>query len=368
MKKIATIFIVFAIGVSRLTNSCAASIAESFDAALAPHFSLADKPGAVVIVTKRGKTLFKKAYGLADLEHQIPLQADMIFRLGSMTKQFTAVAVLMLADEGKLSVKDEITKYLKDYPTQGRKITIEHLLTHTSGIKSYTDLPAFRDMVAVDKTEQQIIDLIKSEVLEFEPGEKFLYGNSGYFLLGVIIEKVAGMPYPNFMAKRIFEPLGMTKTAYEGYERTAEKRVQGYNGTKKAISISMTLPFSAGALVSTVDDLAKWNAAISAGQLLKPTTWKQAFTPYRLNKGAATNYGYGWVLKQFNGRETAMHDGAISGFLASAMRFPADDIYVAVLMNDERNTTWHYISSFFVKDNPWDLAQKAAEIALGVGK
>lgn len=311
-------------------------IARQIDSVFSTTFK-ADEPGAAIIVVKDGKTVLRKGYGLADTEKKVPIQPGDVFRLGSITKQFTAVAILMLEEEGKLSVQDEITKFLPDYPTQGKKITVEHLLTHTSGIKSYTGMPGFRNIVNKDMKPLEVVDFFKNEPMEFSPGERYAYNNSGYFLLGVIIEKVSGMSYADFVAKRIFEPLGMAHTAFEGFERNGVKRIAGYQrgraGYEPARPMSMTQPYAAGSLVSTVDDMARWDAAITAGKLLKPANWKRAFTPYVLNNGKPTDYGYGWQVRKFQGEEMIEHGGAINGFHTQGMRLPASRIYVAVLTN-----------------------------------
>jgi D-alanyl-D-alanine carboxypeptidase len=311
-------------------------IARQIDTTLAATFK-PDEPGAAVIVVKDGKTILRKAYGLADVEKKVAVQPGDVFRIGSITKQFTAVAILMLEEEGKLSVKDEITKFLPDYPTQGKKITIEHLLTHTSGIRSYTSMPTFRDIVAKDMKPMEVVDFFKNEKMDFDPGERYLYNNSGYFLLGVIIEKISGMSYADFVAKRIFVPLDMKHTAYEGSERNGVKRVAGHQRRAEAWvpaqPMSMTQPYAAGSLISNVDDMATWNAAVEAGKLLKPATWKRAFTPYVLNNGKPMEYGYGWSLRKFRGQPIIEHGGAINGFVSEGMRVPDSKVFVSILMN-----------------------------------
>ncbi len=174
-----------------------------------------DAPGAAVIAVRDGKTVLRKGYGMADLELGVPIQPDMVFRIGSMTKQFTAVAILMLVEEGKLAVSDPITKFLPDYPTGGKTITVEHLLTHTSGIKSYTDMPDFLANIRKDYKVQELIDHFKGEPMDFAPGERYQYDNSGYFLLGAIIEKASGMSYEAFLKQRIFDVVGMTQTSLD---------------------------------------------------------------------------------------------------------------------------------------------------------
>ena len=335
------------IGIALLALSAAAGavaeepLAKRLDAALKPFFK-ADAPGATVIVTREGQTVFRKAYGLADVDKGTPLQPDMQLRLGSITKQFTAVAVLMLAEQGKLSLQDDVTRFLPDYPVQGKRITIEQLLHHTAGIRNYTGMMSFWLTDGQDKSVQQMIDYFKDESLDFEPGERWSYSNSGYFLLGAVIEKVSGLPYADFLAQNIFEPLGMHDTAYEGRERSAKRRVTGYregflSGYQAAGYVSMTQPFAAGALVSTVDDLARWDQAVAAGRLLTAESWKQTFTPCALPSGATCTYGYGWRIGSLRGHRMAAHGGDISGFNSQAVRLPDDKVFVAVLGNSNRN-------------------------------
>lgn len=333
------------------------TLAERIDASISGYYK-ADEPGATVIVTRDGATVFRKAYGMADTGSKQAMDAAMTLRLGSITKQFTAVAILMLAEDGKLALSDEITRFLPDYPTQGKKITIEHLLTHTSGIQSYTGKPSYPQTMDKDFTVNQMIDTFKNDPMLFAPGERFDYNNSGYFLLGAIIEKVSGQSYAQFLDQRIFTPLGMAHTAYEGNERTKGPRAAGHSkgetGFGPARPLSMTQPYAAGSLVSSVDDLALWDKAIADGKLLKAASWKKAFTPYKLANGKSTGYGYGWDIGKLNGAARIAHGGGINGFSTYALRVPAKKVYVAVLSNTESG-----------RMHPEMVATKAAAIAIG---
>jgi CubicO group peptidase (beta-lactamase class C family) len=264
----------------------------------------ADQPGASIIVVKDGKVLLRKGYGLANVEKQEALKADHVMRLGSISKQFTAVGILQLVEDGKIALDDPVTKFFPDYPESGKRITIEHLLTHTSGIPSYTSKPGFLATAGKDISVQAMVDSFKNDPLEFEPGTAYKYNNSGYFLLGAIIEKVSGETYAKFVEKRLFTPLGMKDSSYEGYERSQQVRAAGYtqsaSGFEPSIRINMTQPYAAGALTSTVDDLAKWDAAINAGKLLKAEHWKRAFTPYKLKNAQDTNYGLAGLWGSLN--------------------------------------------------------------------
>jgi len=317
-----------------------------------------NEPGATVIVVKDGKTLLRKAYGIADTKGMKPMEAGMVLRLGSITKQFTAVGILMLAEEGKLALTDDITRFFPDYPAKGKKITVEHLLTHTSGIASYTSRTDYPLTMGRDVTPAQMIDSFKNDPLDFEPGTAYRYNNSGYFLLGAIIEKVSGMPYAKFVEQRIFVPLGMKDTAYEGYERSktahAAGHTQGAQGYEHSTPLSMSQPYAAGSLVSSVDDLARWDAAVSQGKLLKPASWKRAFTPYTLADGKPTGYGYGWQVGSLQGVPVVSHGGGINGFSTYALRLPEQKVFVAVLSNADGGVA-----------NPGVVASKAAALAMG---
>ncbi len=340
-----------------LPAAAAQPLATRIDAAIARYYK-ADEPGATVIVTQRGKPVFRKAYGLASVAPRRAMTPAMVQRLASVTKQFTAAATLLLADEGRLALDDDITTHLPDYPAHDRKITIEHLLTHTSGIPSYTGIAGFADARGDDVTVQQMIDRFRDLPLEFAPGTRYRYNNSGYFLLGAIIEKVTGQPYAEFMAQRIFVPLGMQDTAYAGHERRPAPHAAGHARTAAgwgpSFALSMTQPYAAGALVSTVDDLARWDAAIAAGRLLKAATWQRVFTAYRLADGTSTHYGYGWSVGEWHGSPALSHGGGIDGFATYVMRLPEQGIYVAVLQNADSRPV-----------SPDVPARKAAAIAAG---
>ena len=330
----------------------------AIDALLKDSFP-ADRPGAAVIVVKDGRTVFRKAYGMADLELGVPLQPDMVFRLGSITKQFTAAAILMLAEEGKLSLQDPIEKHLPGYPTQGHVITIEHLLTHTSGIQSYTDMPGWMtSRVVSPMTVTELIDGFKKEPMQFAPGERFAYNNSGYILLGAIVEKASGKTYETFVRERIFQPLGMSASFYGSTEPIIPRRAPGYtregDRPRNARYLSMTQPYAAGSLVSTVDDLARWDGSLYAETLLKKASLEKAWTPFVLKGGKATGYGYGWGVSKLRGRHAIAHGGGIFGFSTYAVRLPDERVYVAVLCNSDSPSA-----------DPGYLARKIAALVIG---
>lgn len=315
-----------------------------------------NEPGAAVIVVKDGKVVFRKGYGLANIELGVPVEPDMVFRLGSITKQFTAVAILMLAEQGKLSLEDDITKFFPDYPSKGNKITIEHLLTHTSGIKNYTSLPEWLALWRKEMTVKEIIDLFKDQPMDFAPGERWSYSNSGYILLGAIIEKASGQSYQDFIEKNIFATLGMKHSYYDNTARLIPRRVSGYTktaeGYRNAAYLSMSQPFAAGSLMSSVDDLALWDAALYTENLVKQESLKRAWTSGLLNNGKPTHYGYGWQMSSYEGRALVEHSGGINGFATDAIRVPDDRVFVAILTNRD----WM---------SPGWVAFKVAAIAIG---
>jgi D-alanyl-D-alanine carboxypeptidase len=312
------------------------ALTSALDDLLARAFAAGD-PGAALIATRAGGTLYCKGFGMANLELGVPVEPDMVFRIGSVTKQFTAAAILMLMEQGRLALDDLLTRFLPDYPMQGHVITIEHLLTHTSGIQSYTDMPEWPPVWRKDFTVHELIDFFKNKPMSFTPGTRWAYNNSGYHLLGAIIEQVSGQTYEAFLRERIFDPLGMRQTRYDRTEFIIPRRAAGYDWTPdgfvNAAYLSMTQPYAAGALVSTVDDLARWDAALQAGRMLRPETLARAFTPYRLSDGTSTGYGYGWMIGDCQGLGTQEHGGGINGFVCYALRVPAERVFVAVLTN-----------------------------------
>ena len=296
-------------------------------------------PGAAIIVVKNGQVIFRKGYGMANLELNLPIEPDMVCRIGSLTKQFTAVAIMMLAEQGKLSLQHDVTLFLPDYPTHGKTIRIEHLLTHTSGIREYTD-KLWPARMREDLKLERLIDVFKNDSLGFEPGTKQFYSNSNYVLLGAVIEKVSGTDYRRFIDDSIFKPLGMQHSYYEGIQEFIPNRVSGYVKADdryfNAPYFSTNQLYAAGALCSSVDDLALWDAATYSEQLLERSSWERIFTAYKLAGGDLSDFGFGWAISSFQGRTIASHTGGVPGFTAYALHMPADRVYVAILSNDWR--------------------------------
>lgn len=298
----------------------------------------ADGPGVAVLVAKNGNIVYHKGIGMANLELGVPMQADMIFRIGSITKQFTAVAILQLIEQGRLSLEDEITKFIPDYPTHGHKITIHHLLTHTSGIASYTGMKDWTpEVMKKDFTPLEMIDFFKDQPIDFEPGEEWRYNNSGYFLLGYIIEKVSGQTYEEYVKEHLLEPAGMVNSLYGNDRNILKNRAYGYqqgeHGYENADFLSMTQPYAAGSLMSTVEDMFRWNRALISGKLVSEESLVLAWTNYTLNNGSMINYGYGWMPGDVQGSPMIAHGGGINGFMTHEAYFPAEDLFVVLFLN-----------------------------------
>lgn len=312
-------------------------LTKSIDSLVAPQFE-GNQPGVSILVAKSGQVVYKKAFGSASVELNVPIQPDMVFDLGSITKQFTAVAILQLVEQGKIALKDSIQRYIKNFPSKGYPITIENLLTHTSGIPDYMQLDT-GDPYAErrDFTPRAIIDLFKTLPLQFEPGTKFSYSNSGYFLLGYIIEQVTGESYYQYVREHILVPAGLDHTFFNQPNKIIPGHVSGYKKEddryKKADYWSATLPYAAGDLVSNTADLFKWHQALYAGKVLKKEMLEKAFTPFILKNGTSAGYGYGWYVTDYNGVKSVGHGGAITGFLTDEMYYPGADVYVVVLCN-----------------------------------
>jgi CubicO group peptidase (beta-lactamase class C family) len=310
-----------------------------FDRIISSEFKAAE-PGGVALVARGGEVVYKKAFGMASVELDVPMKEEMVFNVGSITKQFTAVAVLQLAEQGKLSLQDEVTKYLPDYTAGGRKITVENLLTHTAGIpasepEAMTSLQGRKDIVGL----QEIIVTFKNRPLDFAPGTKWGYSNNGYMLLGAIIEKVSGVSYPAYLEKNIFKPAGMTRTLFGDDQLLVRNRAASYVYSRaeskflNAINDKVETAYSAGAIQSTAEDLFKWNQALNSHALIKKESLERARAEYKLPDGRGTHYGYGWFVGNMQGSPLVEHGGNMGGFMSHAIYLPREDVFVVVLYN-----------------------------------
>jgi CubicO group peptidase (beta-lactamase class C family) len=295
-------------------------------------------PGAEVLIARKGQIIYQKAFGSANLELGVQMQPGMVFEIGSITKQFTAVAILQLLEQGKLSLQDSLQQYIRDFPSKGYRITIENLLTHTSGIRDYMQIDyAEPYMERWDFKPKQLIDSFKTFPLDFEPGTRFRYSNSGYFLLGYIIEKVSGKNFQTYIQENLLRPLGLNNTYFDTDNIIIPRRVNGYArqdaGFRKADYWSMTIAWAAGGLISNAEDLFKWQKGLLSYKILKRETLEKAFVSSKLKNGTATEYGYGWFIKNTGGSQSIEHGGAISGFLSNEVYYPAEDIFISTLYN-----------------------------------
>ncbi len=329
-----------------------------------------------VLVAEQGNIIYKKGFGLADMEWDIPNQPDTKFRLGSITKQFTSMLILQLVQQGKLKLDGTITDYLPDYPSKtGNKITIHHLLTHTSGIRGYTEFPNFfRDLSRDPSTPQEFVKLFADSALLFEPGTRYSYSNSAYFLLGVIIEKLTGKPYERVLQENILDPLNMKNTGYDHHEPILKKRARGYEKSGgsyvNAAYLDMSLPYSAGSLYSTVENLYLWDQALYTDKLLPKETRDLLFKPY-IPAGTG-GYGYGWGIGKTalgntnDSVSTIAHGGGINGFSTLITRIPSDK-HLVVLFNNTGGAPLGAMNraiTGILCDKPYDLPKKSVADAV----
>lgn len=297
-----------------------------------------NEPGISVLVAQKGQIVYKKAFGSANLELNTPMLPDMVFRIGSITKQFTAIAILQLAEKGRISLQDSITKYIGNFPASGYTITIEHLLTHTSGIKDYANADTVHPFIErEDFTPARLISYFKNQPLEFKPGSKYSYSNSNYVLLGYIIQLVSGQDYHQYMIDHIIVPVGLKHTLYAEERTIVPGRVQGYTRDRGFFENTdyqtLSMGFACGDLLSNTEDLFRWNQAVISGSLIKNQSVDKAFSPYTLTDGNTSNYGYGWFIDTLYGHRCIHHEGQVSGFIALEKYFPENGTFMTILTN-----------------------------------
>lgn len=297
--------------------------------------------GLSVAVMRGDELVYSKAQGFADLEFAVKADGETMFRIGSVTKQFTAAGILKLAELGKLFVDDPLTAYLPDYPTHGQEITLRHLLTHTSGVHNYTDLgPDWELIQARELSDAELVALWQDLPLDFPPGERWSYSNSGYYLLGMVIAKVSGQSYADFLRATFFEPLKLTRTRYDSNGEVIVNRAQGYAFEDGKFwndrIVGMSQPGAAGALISTASDLVRWQRALVTGHVVTPESYLEMTAPYMLADGRETGYGMGLQLDTQAGQPCVWHGGGIHGFNSVLMYFPGAELSVGVISNSER--------------------------------
>lgn len=302
-----------------------------YDAVVRPYVQQGRFMGAV-LVARDGKMLFSRGYGVANLEWNIANTPLTKFRIGSVTKQFTAAMILLLAEDGKLRLEDPVSSHWSDAPAAWKDITLFHLLTHTSGIPNYTGFPEFASLQYFDTPVDKLVELVRDRPLDFVPGSKYDYSNSGYVLLGYLIERISGQRYDDFVRSRIFVPLGMKDSGYDSNTAIIERRAAGYERRRdrplvNADFVHMSTPHAAGALYSTTEDLLRWSDGLFGGKLLSAESLKKMTTPYK------DGYALGVEVKQVDGHDVIEHDGAIDGFDSFLSYYPAQKVTVIVLSN-----------------------------------
>lgn len=301
-------------------------------------------PGLSLAIVRSGELIKAKGYGLANVELNVAASENTVYQWASITKQFTGAAIQLLAVEGKLGIDDLLQKYYTRAPKAWRNITLRHLLTHTSGIRSYTSIPGFAREPRKDYNGEEIIALVRDLPLEFKPGDRHSYSNTGYYLLGYVMEKVSDQPYADCVGARIFRLLKMDTALFNDRSRIVLNRASGYaNGGdgdassggawQNADFVSPSQPFAAGGLIGTVLDLAKWDAALYTDKLLPLAAREEMWTPVKLNSGKTFPYGFGWYLGKYRDRPYLAHGGGIPGFSTYIARFIDDKLTVIVLMN-----------------------------------
>lgn len=363
-----TRLLVLIVCLSAGTHAFAQSHADKIDAMMKKFTEYGQFNGSV-LVAEKGDVILKKGYGYANIEWDIPNTSDTKFRLGSITKQFTSMLIMQQVEKGTIKLDDPIAKYLPQYPMpQGERVTVRHLLTHTSGTPNYTEFMNFRR----DRNAYPLDSLIatfSSRPLEFEPGSRYKYSNSGYAVLGAILQKATGKPYERLLADNILTPLGMKNSGYDHPEPIIKKRAAGYEkpvNLENAAFLDMSVPFSAGAMYSTVEDLFLWDRALYGDALLSKTAKELYFTP------GLGHYAFGWVVDSTqvgNSTDsvlTIMHGGGINGFNTLIVRFPAEQLLIVLLNNTggARLDEIRKAIAGILFDRPYDLPRKSIAEAL----
>jgi CubicO group peptidase (beta-lactamase class C family) len=326
----------------------AQTIPAKLDSLLDAYVKVWDYTGSVLVATKSG-VLFEKGYGYKNKETRSLNDTNTIFQIGSITKQFTSAIILQLEEQKKLSLQDSVTKYIPDYPN-GNKITIEELLTHTAGVYNYTNDAAFMKNESMHPiSRDSLIGRFKYKPLDFNPGEKFSYSNSGYELLGYIIEKVTGESYFQAVRQRIFQPLHMDHSGFDFTGLHSPDKALGYTSqsTTSAPIVDSSVSFAAGAIYTTVGDLYKWDRALLSGKILSQASQQKAYTPH------LANYGYGWMIHVVDGEKIVEHGGGITGFVSYIKRIPEDETCIIILDNQPNSA------------NTIKMAQDIADILSG---
>ena len=313
--------------------------------------------GASVLVYQDGKILLDKSYGYASLELSVPMPTHASFEIGSVTKQFTSAAILRLAEQGKLSLDDDFTKYL-DFDTRGRTITIKHLLNHTSGIPGYTEMPEFEKLSMLSFERDTLVRIVEQKDFLFEPGEALIYNNSAYFFLGLIIIKVSGMRYIDYLNEQFFQPLGMTNTYYCSTSEVVKNKAYGYSysedGLRQKEYLDHIWPFAGGSICSTTEDLLIWMRALHEGKVFDKSQYSLLTTPGTLKDGSPIRYAFGLTNYSLYKNRMIGHGGGINGFVSETRYFPESGLYIICLVN----TTGPSGATYFANELTWKILTK----------
>lgn len=316
--------------------------------------------GAVAVAVN-GKIVFSEACGWADAEWNVKNTVDTRFRTGSIAKQFTATAILLLHEQGKFELTDPIGKFLPDLPESWHSATIHQLLTHTTGIPSYTEGPVFERMSRLGATPQEVIDSVRNRPLSFPHGTQFKYNNTGYFVLGMLIEKVSGVSYMRFVQEKVFDRVGMKNSGFDDFRKIIPQRAQGYSLVKgtlqNAIFLDTTSAWSAGGFYTTVSDLIVWSEALAHRRLLNADSTRRMLSVYPETTLQGMHYGYAVVLADRFGHALQYHGGGITGFQSVLQRYPDVGLVIAILSNVDSGED---PSSQVVP--PWTLGDELAKI------
>ncbi|HUQ19333.1 MAG TPA: serine hydrolase [Gemmatimonadaceae bacterium] len=307
-----------------------------FDSLIDAHYK-PDEPGGVALIARGGRVVYERAFGMANLELAVPMKTSAVFSIASMTKQFTAVAVLQQVEKGTISLRDSVGKFLPTFPDAYKGITIEQLLTHTAGVPNAKSVATLLAMGRGWLSADQVIATFKDQPLDFKPGSNSNYSNSGYQLLGYIMEKVTGEPFPEFVETTLLKPAGMDHSLWGNDMRVVPNRAYPYlftrNGIENAVNGNVQIAWAAGAIQSTAEDFFKWHQALVAGKFISRAMLQKAWTAARLPDNSATDYGYGWFIGELQGSPLVEHGGNMGGFMSHAMYLPREDLLVAVFLN-----------------------------------
>lgn len=344
-----------AVSFTQTQNSAEPAYAKELDGLAKKAIDDHKTPSLALAITRKGALEFAKAYGTANLQNQVAATPNTVYRIASLTKMFTAVQILQLSEEGKLKLDDPLGKYLPSVPESWKKVTLTQLLNHTSGIKSYTDDPkVMTEKIFQPATPPQIIGTVSKAPLDFPSGTSWHYNNSGYVLLGMIIEKIDGRKYADSLKARILQPLGMTNTYFASDRRIITNRAAGYSrGQDKqfinAPYLSMDWPYAAGSIESTVLDFSKWLGALQGKKLISAASYAKMFSPTKLANGKVESYGFGWVIVNDGKRTYYSHSGGIHGFSTYASLDPETDLAIVAFANSDDFDTTQWARRAFSK-------------------